>query len=281
VADEAVKYRLVAILGLGLLGSSMARALRARGLCEGIIGWSPRESTREEALNHKLVDATVDSPEQAVAEADLVVAATPVSHIVKLIGAISKSTTNGTIVTDVGSTKRSITDAGDKHLPGRFVGSHPMAGGEKSGLAASRADLFQNAPCIITPTESTHRAAVDRIEKLWTDLGCRVTRMGPLEHDRLMADVSHLPHAIAAAVVAIQEERALGIAGNGFRDTTRVAAGDPQLWRDIFIDNRDAACRSIDRCVAWLRDFRTALQAGDGQRIESMLAAAAKRRAGM
>jgi prephenate dehydrogenase len=162
-----------------------------------------------------------------------------------------------------------------------FVGSHPMAGSERSGITAADDKLFDDRLCILTPNERTDVNALQEVEEFWIDLGMRTTRISPGEHDRMLGDVSHLPHLVAAAMVAIQEERSLAIAGPGFKDTTRIAAGDAGLWRDIFMDNKESVIRALDRLLAGLRDYRTAMQAGDGQKIENLLAAAAKRRQGM
>lgn len=273
----------IAVIGLGFIGGSLAKAARTRNACTALVGWSHLADNRALAHDSKIVDATVDSIEQAVVDADLVVLCTPVNQIARLLGKLGPQLKPGTIVTDVGSTKRTIVKAGEKAIasPCAFVGSHPMAGSERSGLDASRAELFQDAFCIVTPTDKTDREALTRVERFWHSLGCRTNRLNPAEHDRLMSDISHLPHALAAALIAMQEDRALPLAGPAFRDLTRIAASDPTLWREIFLDNTDSAIRSIDRCVAWLRDFRTALQANDGGKLESMLAASSKRRISM
>jgi len=283
VEETQKPFRTIAILGLGLIGGSLAKAARAKKACDAIVGWSHHDESRELALQSKIVDATVDSIEQAIADADLVILCTPVNQIAKALTKLGSLIKPGTIVTDVGSTKRTIVKAGEKNIvsPSAFVGSHPMTGSERSGLAASKAELFQDALCLLTPTEQTDKSALARVEEFWQALGCRTSKLGPADHDRLMSDISHLPHALAAALIAMQDDRALAIAGPSFRDLTRIAASDPALWREIFLDNTDSAIRSIDRCVAWLRDFRTALQANDGGKLETMLTASSKRRQSM
>lgn len=278
--DDQPNFRTAAVLGLGLLGGSFALAAKQRKLFDAVIGWSNRESTRELAREKQIVDVTVDTPEAACAEADLVLVCVPVESIPTLLERIAPHLRENAVVTDVGSTKRTIVSRGEKAIrkPRAFVGSHPMAGSEKSGLAAARVDLFDQSLCILTPTDKTDAGALSRVESMWRSIGCRTTHISPGEHDRLISDVSHLPHALAAALVAMQDEKALPLAGKGFRDTTRVAAGDPALWRDIFLDNSDSAIRSVDRLSAWLREFRTALQAKDAKKIETMLHAASERR---
>jgi prephenate dehydrogenase len=186
------------------------------------------------------------------------------------------------IVTDVGSTKRSIVQAAEKWLtPGRghFVGSHPMAGSEKRGVEFARTDLFEGARCIVTPTEQTDAQAQAAVEGFWRLLGMNVVVLSPEAHDRLVCDISHLPHALAAAVVAMQAEEALALAGNGFLDTTRVAGGDGVLWRDILLDNRDNVADSVRRLRHKLDEMLALLDADARDALADWLDAAAKRRA--
>jgi prephenate dehydrogenase len=268
----------IAILGLGLLGGSIAAVARNKAGLR-VVGWSQSESTRLKALERGITDASEPTPADAVREADLVVACTPVGAIPQVLGMIAGKLKPGAIVTDVGSTKRNLVIAGERILGAQaFVGSHPMAGSEKNGIDASNEQLLENRLCIVTPTERTPPEAADRVEAFWRSLGMRTTRVGPADHDRLLADVSHLPHLIASAVAALPEQRGLDVAGQGFRDVTRIAAGDAALWRDILMDNKESIIRSLDRLMANLRDYRTALQANDAGRIEAMLAAAAQRR---
>jgi prephenate dehydrogenase len=278
-----VEFPTIAILGLGLLGGSIGLAAKKHHLASKVVGWSHREITRLGAIDRGAIDEGQPTPEEAVANADLVVVCTPVGAIPKLFEQIAPALKRSAIVTDVGSTKHTIVTAGDKHIGPRayFVGSHPIAGAEKQGIAAARDDLLDNALCIVTPTQHSDAGAVKIVEQFWSTLKMRLTRLSPTEHDHILSDVSHLPHLIASALVLMQEDRGLKMAGSGFRDTTRIAAGDASLWRDIFVDNRFAVIRSLDRVLAHLRDFRTALQANDGNKIESLLKNAAEKRRGM
>lgn len=267
----------LAILGLGLLGGSIAAVARKRAGLR-VVGWSHTEATRHKALEREIIDAAEPTPADAVRDADLVIVCTPVGAIPQVMGMIAGKLKPDAIVTDVGSTKRNLVAAGERLLGKAFVGSHPMAGSERSGIDASNDALLENRLCILTPTERTPPEATDRIEALWKSLGMRTTRVNPGDHDRLLADVSHLPHLLASAVTSLPEQRGLDVAGQGFRDVTRIAAGDAALWRDILMDNKESIIRSLDRLMANLRDYRTALQANDAGRIETMLAAAAQRR---
>ena len=226
------------------------------------------------------IDEMYDDPAAAVRNADLVILCTPVGAFPEVLRAIGPALTSGALVTDVGSTKASVVEVARKLLPShaKFVGSHPMAGSEKRGVEFARADLMGGALCITTPNESTDAGALESVESFWKLLGMRTTRLSPVEHDRRLADVSHLPHAVAAALVAIQSDGALDLAGKGFADTTRIAAGDGGLWRDILLDNRDHVIAGIERLSGELARLAARLRADDAQGVKEWLDAAAARR---
>jgi prephenate dehydrogenase len=184
-------------------------------------------------------------------------------------------------VTDVGSTKRSVVKLGERLVPksAHFIGSHPMAGSEKRGVEFARADLFQGARCILTPTQRSPSGIVEQVEQFWQKLGMTTTRMSPQEHDRLVCDISHLPHAVAAALISLQEDAALPLAGKGFLDTTRIAGGDGALWRDILSDNADNLADSIARFRAQLDAVEKLLAADKRDELARWLNQAAARRA--
>jgi prephenate dehydrogenase len=217
---------------------------------------------------------------EAAGGADLVILCTPVGLFAEILRKMSSSLKQGAIVTDVGSTKASVVEMADKILPQgvSFVGSHPMAGSEKRGIDFARADLFQNALCILTPAGQTHPAALSSIESFWKKLGMRTCQMNPVDHDRALAEVSHLPHALAAALVAMQSPQALALAGKGFLDTTRIAGGDGGLWRDIFIDNADNMRSAISRMRDMLEQFEQLLDPGKGEELRKWLDDAAAKR---
>jgi prephenate dehydrogenase len=217
---------------------------------------------------------------QAVNDCDSVILCTPVGLFAQILAEIAPALRPGTIVTDVGSTKRSVVEIGERLLPKGvpFVGSHPMAGSEKRGIEFARADLFQNALCILTPTPRTDAQALGAVESFWQTLGMRLTRLSPEEHDRLLADVSHLPHVIAAALIAMQEESALALAGKGFLDATRIAGGDGGLWRDILLDNRDNLLASLGKLKAHLHELEGMLQPDQAEQLVAWLSRSATRR---
>ena len=273
----------LSMLGVGLLGGSIGLAVKRAVTGCKVIGYGHRAETLDEALKTGAIDEASQSVEQAVAGADLVILCTPVGIFEQILTAIASALAPGAIVTDVGSTKRSVVAAAERLVPARttFVGSHPMAGSEKRGVRFATADLFQGAVCITTPTASTPSGALARVERFWESLGMHLVRLSPAEHDRRLADVSHLPHALAAALVSVQDGGSLPLAGKGFLDATRIAAGDPGLWRDIFLDNRDNLRDSLRRFRARLDALESSLGAGDAEAIKTWLDAAANRRQGM
>jgi prephenate dehydrogenase len=232
----------------------------------------------------RVVDEGITDLAEAVRGADMVILCTPVLMLSPLLRQIAPSLTAGAVVTDVGSTKRSIVRDAEAILAGtgsHFVGSHPMAGSEKRGIQYAKADLYEGAVCITTPTVKTNPGALEKAETFWTALGMRITRIDPDRHDQLLSDVSHLPHAVAGALVSMQDERALDICGKGFLDLTRVAAGDGGLWRDILLDNRDGVRASIQRLRGQLDVLDALLEKGDSEGIKRWLDTASARRQSM
>ena len=226
-----------------------------------------------------LDSAHLDAAE-AVAHTDLVILATPVGAFERHLRAMAPHLPAGAMVTDVGSTKASVVRAAERVLGrgGPFVGSHPMAGSERKGVAFARADLFDGATCIVTPTRHTPPKLVARAEALWQSLGMRTLRLAPAAHDRAVARVSHLPHALAALLMMLPGDADLPVAATGFRDATRLAGGDPEMWRDIFLTNRVAVLDALDRMDRSLADFRKLVDDADADGIEKFLARAKARR---
>ena len=216
----------------------------------------------------------------AVADADLVVLCTPVGLFKTMLSELSAVLRPGTIVTDVGSTKASVVRHAARLLPRtvHFIGSHPMAGSEKRGVEFARADLFHDALCITTPTPRSSPSALKQVEAFWKRLGMRIARLTPASHDSLLADVSHLPHALAASLVAMQRPSGLRLAGKGFLDTTRIAGGDGALWRDILLDNRQNIAASLGRLRRQIGKLQKMLRLSDASGIAAWLNAAAERR---
>jgi prephenate dehydrogenase len=270
----------LSIIGVGLLGGSIGMAVKsALSDCE-IVGYGHRKETLERAISVGAIDRATEDLGRAVEGSDLVILCTPVGLLAEMLSGIFGSLKGGAIVTDVGSTKASVVGEAGRILVGRsaFVGSHPMAGSEKRGVEFARADLFRNALCIITPTAETPQPALEEVEGFWRLLGMRTCRMSPEAHDRALAEVSHLPHALAAALVTMQSPEALELAGKGFLDTTRVAGGDGGLWRDIFQDNAANVRAALARLRELLEDFERLLDPGKGEELRRWLDGAAARR---
>ena len=269
----------IAILGPGLIGGSIALALR-RSADSHVTLWARRPEAVREVIAAGCADIATADLAAAVKDADLVVLCVPVGAMPGLAASLANLIRSDCVVTDVGSVKATVL-AGLRPVfreRGRFVGSHPMAGSEHTGLAAARANLFDGARCIVTPEADTDAAALAMVCDFWKSIGCRVVELPAAEHDECVALVSHLPHLLAAAListVAERNEHAFRVVGPGFRDTTRVAAGPPAMWREILRENSAAVLPAIDALIAKLSDFRQTLAlAGDGQEIHDLLAAA-------
>lgn len=280
LAEAAPRFGRVAIVGVGLIGGSVAAALRKRGLAVRIVGHSPADQHKAMALD--LLDEAAPSLEAAMEGADVVVLAAPVSAIVETMPRLAGCLPPGAVLTDTGSTKRSIVEAAVDGLGARlsrFVPAHPIAGSERSGPGAANADLFDGARVILSPLPFTDEDALARVDAFWRSLGARTVSMPPDAHDRLLAAVSHLPHVVAFALARALAGRddardALRLAGGGLRDTSRIAASSPSLWADILVDNGDAvltALRDYER--AW-KTFADAVEAGDRTRLAALIAEA-------
>ena len=266
------------VVGVGLLGGSVALAARASGVAREIVGVGRDRQRLEGPLRAGMVDRIATDVAAGVDGADCVVLAATVFANEKLLEAIWCSAPAGALVTDVGSTKRGIVAVAERLSAGRplgFVGSHPMAGSEKSGWQVARADLFRGATVIVTPTDATEPRAIKGVTALWEALGARVSALDPETHDRTVAAISHLPHVAAWALVdavARFEPGALAFAARGFRDTTRIAASDPPMWRDILLANADAVRASLVAFRAALDDLDRLIATGDAAGIEALLA---------
>jgi prephenate dehydrogenase len=273
--------RQVSIIGLGLLGGSVALAVRQRMPGTAVIGYSHRPATRQRAKALGVVAETAGNLKAAVATADLVVLATPIFTFEKYFMDLSGIVPANCIVTDVGSTKVLPHEWAEKRLAGhaRYVGSHPVAGSEQRGVEFARDDLFDQARCILTTTPATDRGAVRTLKGFWSALGCSIRVMSPAEHDRVFANISHLPHVMAAGLVNASDEDEMMFAGNGFLDSTRIASGPPTIWTDVLLANRENIADGIDRAIVELAKLRAAIRNGKREQIEQLLEAARRKRA--
>ena len=279
-------FRKITIIGVGLLGGSLGLAVRRRKLARLTAGFVRRRASLKDCERAGAVDfATTDLP-AAVWDADLVILCTPLAQMRARVRELLPVLKRGAIVTDVGSVKASVVRELE-WLVGRvgahFVGSHPMAGAEKAGVAAARADLFANTVCVVTPTRKTNRPALKTVKQFWADLGSRVLELSPEVHDALVSRSSHLPHVIAATLAshvlnpAHPKEQA-ALCANGFRDTTRIASGSPEMWRDIALANRKNLARSLGAFAADLQKFQRAVKKGDARAISRFFETAKRRR---
>lgn len=270
--------RELAIVGVGLLGGSVAKAARLGGLARRVVGIGRDAGRLQPALDDGTLDLAVTDLDAGVREADFILLAAPVLTIEGLLERVWRAAPDGALITDVGSTKRNIVRAAERLAATRslaFVGSHPLAGSEQAGYHVARADLFRGATVVVTPTEATELAALKNTTEFWEALGARVSSLDPETHDRTVAAISHLPHLIACALVdgaARVEPSALELAARGFRDTTRIAAGDPDMWTEIFLANRDALSASVEAFREALADLQRAIDAGQADALRTVLA---------
>ena len=274
------------LAGVGLLGGSLALAVRQRGLAAKVDGLVRRSATIAECERLGVLNHATRDPLRAVENADLVVLCTPLAQMRPVLERMLPALRPGAIVTDVGSVKGTVVQELEPLVAragGQFVGSHPMAGAEKAGVAAARADLFVNAVCAITPTARSSPEAVDRVEALWRGVGGRPLRLNPELHDDLVSRSSHLPHVVAAELAnyvlspAHPKQQSL-LCATGFRDTTRIASGSTEMWRDIALANSRNLARVLGVFIEDLQEFKLALENGDQGAVEEFFEKARQRR---
>ena len=275
-------FERVAVIGVGLIGGSFALALKAAGLARRVVGAGRSQANLDLALERGVIDAVASSAAHAAQDAELVLVATPVAQYPQVFGAIGPVLGAQAVVTDAGSTKQDVIAAARAGLGARlvqFVPAHPVAGAEHSGAAAATADLFRGKRVVLTPQAETSPQALARVEQAWQACGARLFRMAPEEHDAVFAAVSHLPHLLAYALVHDIAERGnaaqlFGYAASGFRDFTRIASSQPEMWRDICVANRQVLLAELDRYGAQLAALRPMIERGDGAALERVFAAA-------
>jgi prephenate dehydrogenase len=281
-----VQFQKITIIGVGLLGGSIGLAVRRGRLAREVAGFVRRAASLKDCERAGAVDYAVTDLLAAVSNADLIILCTPLAQMLSLAEQIMPALKRGAVITDVGSVKAGVVRELESIIAragAHFIGSHPMAGGEKMGVLAARADLFDNAVCIVTPTRKSNALAVRKMEQFWKSLGARVLKMDAAQHDLLVSRSSHLPHVVAATLANLVLNPAgpktqAALCATGFRDTTRVASGSPEMWRDIALANRKNLSRSVDAFVTELKKFQIALRRGDVRVIEKFYATAKHRR---
>jgi len=274
-----MRWRKATLIGVGLLGGSIGLALKKRCLAAHVQGYVRTRERVAECLGAGAVDAASTDLLDSVRGADLLIFCTPLSNMEPLARAMHPALERGAVVTDVGSVKGAVVETLEPLCAAagaRFVGSHPMAGSEKTGVGAARAELFERAVCVVTPTPRTDPAALAATEQFWASLGGRVLRLNPARHDQLVSRTSHLPHFLAVQLTRLvlgagQAESRGSLCAGGFRDGTRVAAGSPEMWRDIALSNRRELAAALDEFGRSLESLRQAVAAGDAAAIESIL----------
>jgi prephenate dehydrogenase len=284
-----LQLRKLVVIGVGLIGGSVALALKRGGLVERVVGVGRSRANLDEALQAGIVDSAIalDQPwPSELRDADVVMIATPVAQVPSLFAAMAGRLGQHTIVTDAGSTKQDVVAAAREYLGDalpRFVPAHPIAGNERTGAAAAFATLYDGRNTIVTPLPETDADALARVRALWEACGARVVELDPRTHDRIFAAISHLPHLLSAAYVAdlavrADAEELFAHAGTGFRDFTRIAAASPEMWRDITLANRDALIVEIAAYRGALDVIESAMQQADGESLQALFQSASEAR---
>ncbi|MBE7635686.1 prephenate/arogenate dehydrogenase family protein [Sneathiella sp. P13V-1] len=277
--SDTAQFKKLALIGIGLIGSSIARGVRQKGLAEEIVCSARTHDTRRVAMELGVVDHAYEHSADAVKGADLVIFCTPVGTYGKIAEEIAPHLEKGALISDVGSVKKTVVDSIEPHIPEGvdFVAAHPVAGTEKSGPAAGFAELFQSRWCILTPSAKSRDEAVEKLSDFWAALGSNVETMDPKHHDLVLAITSHVPHLIAYNIVGtaddleeVTQSEVIKYSAGGFRDFTRIAASDPTMWRDVFLHNKDAVLEMLGRFTEDLSALQRAIRWDDGDTLFQM-----------
>jgi cyclohexadieny/prephenate dehydrogenase len=269
-------YNRVALIGLGLIASSMCHAMRRAGLAGEIVGYARSAESRDIAREIGLCDHVYDSAAEAAAGADLVVLCVPVGAMAAVAREVGPALKPGATLSDVGSVKSAVIEAVAPHVPEgvHFIPAHPLAGTEHSGPRSGFAELFDDRFCILVPVENTDRAAVDRLANFWRGIGAQIDEMDAEHHDLVLAVTSHTPHLIAYTMVGgaddlrrVTDSEVIKYSAAGFRDFTRIAASDPVMWRDVFLNNKEATLEILGRFTEELFALQRAIRQGDGEHL--------------
>ena len=274
----ASRIQRLVVIGTGLIGGSFALAMKRAGVVKEVVGIGRRRETLDEARKLGIIDTPGGYDAASFAGADLVLVATPVGQMRAVFAAVAQFAPATAVITDGGSTKQDVVELAREHFAaslGRFVPAHPIAGTEKNGPAAAFAELYQSRRVILTPIAETSAEAAQTVRAAWEACGAQVSELDPAAHDAMLAAVSHLPHLLAFALVDELAARPQGrelfsFAGGGFRDFTRIASSNPEMWRDIFLSNREAVGRDLERYRAKLAELQKLLDAGDGAAMEDV-----------
>jgi prephenate dehydrogenase len=281
-----VQFQKITIIGVGLLGGSLGLAAKKRCVAGEIAGLVRHKKNIASCKKFGAVDFATTDLLAAVSNSDLIILCTPLAQMRPLAEQMIPALKRGAIVTDVGSVKAEVVRELEplmRKAGAHFVGGHPMAGAEKTGVAAARENLFENAVCVLTPAKKTSPGTLKELEQFWKSLGARVLKLDAAQHDLLVSRSSHLPHVVAATLANLvlnpaSPQAQAQLCATGFRDTTRIASGSPEMWRDIALANRKNLSRSVDAFLAELKKFQAALKRGDAGAVEKFYATARQRR---
>lgn len=279
-------FRKITIIGVGLLGGSIGLAVKRRKLARLTAGFVRRRASLKDCERAGAVDFATTDLHAAVWDADLVILCTPLAQMRSRVRELLPALKRGAIVTDVGSVKASVVRDLESLIQksgAHFVGSHPMAGAEKTGVAAARADLFDGTVCIVTPTRKTNQPALKKVQQFWTAIGSRVLKLKPESHDALVSRSSHLPHVVAATLAShvlnpANPKQQAALCANGFRDTTRIASGSPEMWRDIALANRRNLAKSLQAFITDLEKIERLVKRGGAKAVMKLFETAKQRR---
>lgn len=275
-----LRFNKAVIVGPGLIGGSIGMILRQKKIAASVVGVARKNKTLTIACRRGLIDYGTKDLKRAVREADLIVLALPVDAIKKTIKLIARHVRPGCLIFDVGSTKREVMETAVRRIPCGvyFVGAHPMAGSEKSGPFEAKSGMFRKSLCFVITSDRTDRGALKKVVKLWKLFGARVELISAEKHDRIAAEISHLPHMISAALISSVQEKNLKFAAAGFKDTTRIAASDAEMWRGIFFSNRKEILRAIKIFESRLNKFKNDLKQNWAESFKQQLERARRKR---
>jgi prephenate dehydrogenase len=281
-----VQFQKITIIGVGLLGGSIGLAAKKRRVAGEIAGFVRSKKNISGCEKFGATDFATTDLLAAVSNSDLVILCTPLAQMTAITKQFLPALKRGAIVTDVGSVKAGVVRELESLIAksgAHFVGGHPMAGAEKTGVAAARTNLFENAVCVLTPTKKSNALAVRKLEQFWKSLGARVLKLDAAQHDLLVSRSSHLPHVVAATLTNLvlnpaSPKQQAALCANGFRDTTRIASGSPEMWRDIALANRKNLSRSVNAFISELHKFQRTLKKSDAKAVSKFFATAKLRR---
>jgi prephenate dehydrogenase len=272
------EFKRITIIGAGLIGGSLAQAIKESGSAAEVRGYFRKESSLRKAKKLNILDGCYRDLKRALLGADLVILATPVQSIIEIGSKIKELLAQDAVITDAGSTKAEIVAKLGRLYPKNFIGAHPLAGSEKKGLEHADPKLFKDKVTILTPTDKSSKDTLKRLRSFWKGLGAKVVVLDPKSHDKLLSKISHLPHILMYPLLDIIAEEELRLASSGFRDATRIAASDSKIWSDIILSNRKNILKDIDSYIKKLQSYGRVIERGLEKELQSLIAEAARKR---